>query len=72
MKCSGLSRRQAEVAAYVARGLTDKEIANRLGLSRRTVENHIRAAAQAIPGSSYPRHRITIWYFSLSSDTTTD
>jgi DNA-binding CsgD family transcriptional regulator len=39
---AGLSRREAEVALWVARGLTDKEVAAKLFLSRRTVDTHLR------------------------------
>ena len=38
---SGLSRRELEVVGLVAEGLTSREIASRLYLSERTVENHI-------------------------------
>ena len=37
----GISPRQAEVAALLARRLTDKEIAARLGVSRHTARRHV-------------------------------
>ncbi len=36
-----LTRRQREVASLLARGLTNREISERLVLSERTVESHI-------------------------------
>ena len=33
--------RQAEILALVASGLSDKEIASRLGLSPRTIQSHL-------------------------------
>jgi DNA-binding CsgD family transcriptional regulator len=37
----GLTPRQREVAALVAAGLTNDEIAGQLGMSRQTVKNHV-------------------------------
>jgi DNA-binding NarL/FixJ family response regulator len=37
----GLSGREHEVLRYLATGLTDREIAERLGISPRTVETHV-------------------------------
>lgn len=36
-----LTAREAEIAALVARGLTNREIADRLVLSAKTVEHHV-------------------------------
>ena len=36
-----LTRREREVAEFVARGMTNREIAVRLSLSERTVEYHV-------------------------------
>ncbi len=38
---AGLSDREAEVLRHLADGLTDREIAERLGISARTVETHV-------------------------------
>lgn len=37
----GLTAREREIAGFAARGLTSREIAERLGLSRRTVDNRL-------------------------------
>jgi DNA-binding NarL/FixJ family response regulator len=37
----GVSRREEEVLALLADGLTDRQIADRLGISPRTVETHV-------------------------------
>ena len=38
-----LTERETEVLRYVAKGLSAKQIAEKLSLSHRTVENHIQA-----------------------------
>jgi len=38
-----LTERETEILRYVAKGLTAKQIAQRLSLSHRTVENHVQA-----------------------------
>ena len=40
-KLKSLTRREVEILAQVASGMFNKEIANNLGISERTVKNHI-------------------------------
>jgi DNA-binding CsgD family transcriptional regulator len=44
----GLTRRETEVAELVCEGRTSPQIARQLGISRRTVENHLRAVYDKI------------------------
>jgi DNA-binding NarL/FixJ family response regulator len=47
-----LTRREEEVAGLAARGLTSKDIAERLFLSVRTVDNHLQRAYTKLGVSS--------------------
>ena len=48
----GLTRREAEVLRELARGLTTKEIAARLGMASKTADNHIQNLYQKIGAQS--------------------
>jgi ATP/maltotriose-dependent transcriptional regulator MalT len=52
---STLTKREAEVLALVALGLTNKEIAQRLDLSRRTVETHVERVLGKLNAASRTR-----------------
>jgi predicted ATPase/class 3 adenylate cyclase/DNA-binding CsgD family transcriptional regulator len=54
-----LTARQEEVAGLVARGLTNKEIAHRLGISRFTAETHVRNILERLGAAS--RSEIATW-----------
>ena len=56
---SALTRREREVAKLVARGLTNRRIAEELVLSERTVENHVRNILKKLNLSS--RSEIAAW-----------
>lgn len=49
---AGLSEREVEVLRLVSRGLTDKEVASKLGISHRTVHHHNKHAYDKIGVSS--------------------
>ena len=55
----GLTRRQREIAALVARGLTNRQIATELSISEHTVANHIAKTLKKLGLSS--RSQLTAW-----------
>jgi DNA-binding CsgD family transcriptional regulator len=55
----GLAPREREVAALVARGLTNRQIAAALGISPRTAENHVKHILAKLGARS--RARIAAW-----------
>jgi DNA-binding CsgD family transcriptional regulator len=56
---TALTRREKEVAKLVARGLTNRQMAQELSISERTVENHIGKILKKLGFSS--RARIATW-----------
>lgn len=64
-----LSQRQAEIAEYVAQGMTYKEIAATTGLAVKTVEAHVYIAASRLSGRGYPQHKLTLWVLSTDENT---
>lgn len=60
-KLPGLSKREEEVAALVARGLTNKEIAERLFISVATVKDHVH---RILEKSGFPNRTVIASYLS--------
>ena len=56
---SGLTSREVEVAALVARGLTNRQIASELSISEHTVANHIAKILRRLELGS--RSQLTAW-----------
>ncbi|MFJ9845094.1 response regulator transcription factor [Kitasatospora sp. NPDC101155] len=56
---SELSRREQQVAGLVAEGLTNREIADRLVLSQRTVETHVSRIMTKLDLGS--RAQLAVW-----------
>jgi non-specific serine/threonine protein kinase len=54
-----LSRRELEVAAMVARGMTNRQIADALVLAERTVEGHVERIRRKLGVRS--RTQIAVW-----------
>jgi len=56
---SDLTARQVEVAKLVAQGFSNKQIAQRLGISRFTAETHVRNILERLGAAS--RSEIATW-----------
>ncbi len=54
-----LSRREQEVAALIARGLTNREIAEALSISERTAGNHVHHILNKLGLGS--RAQVAVW-----------
>ena len=67
-----LTPRQKEIAGLVAKRLSRRAIAERVGLSEETVKQHISEAAHRIGGEGRARERIICWFFTLESSQTND
>jgi DNA-binding CsgD family transcriptional regulator/sugar lactone lactonase YvrE len=61
---AALSRREREVAALVADGLTNREIGTRLFISERTVDGHLEHIREKLAVSS--RAQVAAWFVSQS------
>jgi DNA-binding CsgD family transcriptional regulator len=57
---TGLTARQTEVAALVAEGLTNRQLADRLGISERSAESHLERIRLRLGFTS--RAQVAVWY----------
>lgn len=58
-----LSPRQREIMRLVCRGKCDKEIADQLGIAKRTVEEHMKITLQRLGAVNRPH---AVWLFTLA------
>jgi DNA-binding CsgD family transcriptional regulator len=63
-----LTARQLQVAALVAEGMTNRQIAERLGLEERSAEGHLERIRQRLGVTS--RAQVAAWWARRSSDGT--
>ncbi len=68
------TRREMQVAQLVAGGLSNKAIARELGISVRTVKNHIEALVKRLPpprhnAACHARAAIYAWWYSRQPET---
>jgi predicted ATPase/DNA-binding CsgD family transcriptional regulator len=61
---TALTRRQREIAALIAQGLSNQQIASRLVISRRTAEGHVENILMKLGFTS--RSQIAAWYARVS------
>ncbi len=64
-----LTPRQREVAELVGQMLSTKAVARELGISVRTVEVHISAAASRLPGDGAPREKLVAFFSPRGPET---
>jgi DNA-binding CsgD family transcriptional regulator len=62
---TGLTARQTEVAALVADGLTNRQLAERLGITERSAESHVERIRLRLGFSS--RSQVAAWYVATGS-----
>jgi DNA-binding CsgD family transcriptional regulator len=60
-----LSRRETDIAGLVAEGLTNREIAQRLFISERTVESHLEHVREKLAVKS--RAQVATWFVAQST-----
>jgi non-specific serine/threonine protein kinase len=63
-----LTARECDIAALVATGLTDAEIADRLGLPEATISAHVEAVMRTLAVRS--RLRLAVWAARQESEDT--
>lgn len=63
---TGLTARQTEVAALVADGFTNREVADRLGITERSAESHLERIRLRLGFRS--RAQVAVWYVGRSAD----
>ena len=56
-----LTPRQRVILVCVVGGARYKAIAAKLGISQRTVRQHVETIALVLPGDGSPRHKVTVW-----------
>jgi non-specific serine/threonine protein kinase len=61
---TGLTRRELEVAALIASGMTNRQIAERLVISRRTAEGHAERILAKLGFAA--RSQVAAWFSGLS------
>lgn len=60
-----LTPRESEIARLIARGLSRKAIADQLGISIHTVDQHMKNAAAKLPGKGSPKLRLVLFVVNL-------
>ena len=63
-----LTPKQREIAQLVAQGWTHKRISRETGLAIQTVKEHVRAAAERIPGDGPPKYKLIVFVLRSELD----